>query len=199
MILYLNTQPVKGNIKTVVMAGLLVAFGLSFIAINQLTQPDPESLKLKNLESKIDSGYSLTALEQKEYCKLLAKIRKIFLPNCEKLNLQNGRIISNTSNKESCVKRNYLFPDRNKALNWARLQLGHDTKKTYTSDGQLNGWEKENGDSVYWNHGDWIVGIDKSKYPHINFNIGNCKGHLYLKDKIINAGLWEEFKERFNL
>ncbi len=199
MMQFSDNQTTNRNGKTVVMTVLLAFLGLGFIAVNQLTQVDPEFLKLQNFESKIDSGYSLTVSEQKEYCRLLGKIRMIFLANCEKLDLQNGRIISNTSNKESCVKRNYLFPDRNKALNWARIQLGHNTKKTFTSDGQLNGWEKENGDSVYWNHGDWIVGIDKSKYPHINFNIGNCKGHLYLKDKIVNAGLWEEFKERFNL
>ncbi len=145
----LTEQPrLSGVWKAAMLVGLLIAFGVGVIAVNQLIQPDPEFIKLRNCESKIDSGDALTATEQKEYCRLLEKIRMIFLDNCEKLNLQNGRIISQYSNKSRCIKRDYLFADRNKALNWARLELGHNTKKTYTTNGQLNGWENDKGDTV---------------------------------------------------
>lgn len=181
--------------------GLLILLTLA-IGVAQLVRENPDLNRLRNIEAKIDSGNRLSSDEQKEYCKLLQSVRGIYIENCEKKDFsslwQGGRIISETNRKKGC-KLDYLFPNRNLALNWGRQQLGHDTFKTYHSDGYLNGWENHQGDTVYWNHGDWITGLENSKFPHINYKIGNCKGHLYLRDKIVNTGLWDEFKENFNL
>ena len=70
--------------------------------------------------------------ERLTYCKLLQGVRKIFLDHCETLDFKtvfsSGRIISQSLTKKDCGKIDYLFQDKNKALIWARENLGHNTK-----------------------------------------------------------------------
>lgn len=155
------------------------------------------------MENKIDAGSSLTKEEQILYCRLLQSIRNISIENCESVDLKtifsSGRILSKNS-KKNCDKVDYLFKDKNKALIWARKNLGHDTEKIYDIQrGILVEWINERGDKVYWNHGDWGSDPGKSRFPHLNYSIGNCNGHLFLKDKIVNRGQWKEFAEQFQL
>lgn len=64
--------------------------------------------------------------------------------------------------------------------------------------GKWIGWLNKNGDQVYWGHGDWGKGLGSSNFPHLNYNIGGKRGHLFLEDKIINRGELEEFNRYFN-
>ncbi|MEA5403389.1 hypothetical protein VB776_10710 [Arcicella sp. DC2W] len=91
----------------------------------------------------------------------------------------------------------YLFDNRSDAMNWARKQLGHNTTKMYDASGKLIGWSNEKG-SVYWGHGDWGNGKGSSTFPHLNYNIGRVKGHLFLQDKITTRGMWGDFINYFN-
>jgi hypothetical protein len=52
-----------------------------------------------------------------------------------------------------------------------------------------------NGNTAYWNHGDWMTGDGLSRFPHINYSMdgGNTIGHIFLKDKIKKNGMWDEF------
>lgn len=159
-----------------------------------------EELRLSNLENKIDAGYKLTDQEISEYCRLLNSVKQIYFDHCEKLVKLGGRFLEENQQKVDCFKREFLFPDKSAALNWGRILIGHNTRNKYNPvNGQMQGWINENGDSIYWNHFDWYVGLGKSKFPHINFDVGDCTGHLFLKDKIQNSGLWKEFKEYFKL
>ncbi len=84
-------------------------------------------------------------------------------------------------------------------MNWARNQLGHNTTKMYSSSGKLIGWKNGAGDSVYWGHGDWGQGLGSSTFPHLNYRIGNSKGHLFLQNKIQNRGMMDSFINYFRL
>lgn len=163
------------------------------------SQKERDATRLLNLENRIDSGYKLTDQEISDYCRLLNSVKQIYFDHCEKLVKLGGRLLEENQQKLGCFKREFLFPDKSAALNWGRILIGHNTKETFNDRGQLNGWETPNGNTVYWNHGDWITGLEKSKFPHLNYIVDNCKGHLFLKDKIKNAKLWEEFKEYFKL
>jgi len=98
--------------------------------------------------------------------------------------------------KQSGSKSDILFSNRCEALNWSRNQLGHSTEKLYNSSGKWIGWSSFKG-SVYWGHGDWGKGLGTSTFPHLNYKIGSTRGHLFLQDKIINRGMWDEFVKSF--
>lgn len=76
--------------------------------------------------------------------------------------------------------------------------MGHNTQKIFNSSNKWIGWESEYG-KVYWGHNDWYQGVGKSTYPHLNYNINGVKGHLFLKDKIVNSNLWNKFSNLFGL
>ena len=104
---------------------------------------------------------------------------------------------SGTIIKQTSKKADYLFTNKNDAMNWARKQLGHNTNKMYDANGKWIGWNNSKG-SVYWGHGDWGKGVGSSTFPHLNYNIEGTKGHLFLQDKIINRGMGEDFVNHFN-
>ena len=201
-----NTPPTQTTKPTKWILLSILTITITIVAIFQMdtTKPDNDLLTLRNLETKLDEGINLTKEERLTYCKLLQEVRKIFLNNCESLDFQtvfsSGRIISQTLTKKDCGRIDYLFQDKNKALNWARENLGHNTKTIYDlKSGITKEWISPKGDKVYWNHGDWGRGPGSSKFPHLNYSIGKCNGHLFLKDKIVNRGQWQEFAEYFNL
>lgn len=189
--------------KTSYLFGLiLVCCTLLYVVAsgNRVSQKAMDEQRLLGLENKIDDGNSLSSQEAVEYCKLLKTIRNIYFDHCESLAMLGARLLQETEQKINCFKRDFLFPDKSSALNYGRLLVGHKTKSKFNPDnGQIQGWVNDKGDSLYWNHGDWYTGLGKSKFPHINFDIDDCKGHLFLKDKIQNSGLWKEFKEYFKL
>lgn len=167
---------------------------------NRVSQKELDEQRLISLENKIDDGSKLSSLESIEYCKLLNSVRHIYFDHCEKLAIFGGRVIDEKEQKVGCFKRDFLFPDKSSAMNFGRILVGHKTRSKFNPDnGQLQGWVNDKGDSIYWNHFDWYVGLGKSKFPHINFDVDGCKGHLFLKDKIQNSGLWNDFKEYFKL
>lgn len=167
---------------------------------NRVSQKELDEQRIVSLEKKIDDGNKLSAQEAFEYCKLLNSVRNIYFDHCEKLAMFGARLIQENQQKIGCFKRDFLFPDKSSAMNFGRLLIGHKTRSKYNPDnGQIQGWVNDKGDSLYWNHFDWYTGLGKSKFPHINFDVGECKGHLFLKDKIQNSGLWKVFKEYFNL
>ncbi|MEC9974990.1 hypothetical protein RCT88_20095, partial [Escherichia marmotae] len=43
----------------------------------------------------------------------------------------------------------------------------------------------------------WGQGVGKSTFPHLNININGEKGHIFLRDKIINRGQWDDFEKFF--
>ena len=167
---------------------------------NRVSQKELDEQRLISLENKIDDGNRLSSQEVVDYCKLLSSVRHIYFDHCEKLAMFGGRVIDEKEQKVGCFKRDFLFPDKSSAMNFGRLLVGHKTRSKYNPDnGQLQGWVSDKGDSIYWNHFDWYVGLGKSKFPHINFDVDGCKGHLFFKDKIQNSGLWNDFKEYFKL
>ena len=195
-----NANPPMGLLLIIFVAGF---FALT-IFLSETPKPNNDLFTLVNLEYKIDSDIALTKEERVIYCRLLQTVRGIFLDNCENLDFKTvfsgGRIIYQSSKRKDCEKTDYLFKDKNKALNWARDRLGHDTETIYDKKrGILLEWKNPKGDKVYWNHGDWGKGPGSSKFPHLNYSIGNCNGHLFLKDKIVNRGQWAEFARHFNL
>src|SRR5690554_2676793 len=104
---------------------------------------------------------------------------------------KTGNVIKKTSSKVD-----YLFKNRSDAMNWGRNQLGHNTQRMYDSSGKWIGWNGSNG-SIYWGHGDWGKGVGSSTFPHLNYNIGGQKGHLFLGDKINNRGMWDSFSNYY--
>ena len=199
----IQNQENKPKKTSSILIGLIViCFFLLYIIAsgNRISQKEIDEQRLINLENKIDEGYKLSSQEAVEYCRLLNSVRHIYFDHCEKLAMFGARLIKENEQKVGCFKRDFLFPDKSSAFNWGRLLVGHKTKSKYNPDnGQLQGWVNDKGDSLYWNHFDWYTGLGKSKFPHINFDVDDCKGHLFLKDKIQNSGLWKDFKEYFNL
>jgi len=111
----------------------------------------------------------------------------------------NANVISETVTKKGQKKKDYLFDNLSDAKNYARQILGSNTKKIRDESGKVIGWINDLGDEVYWKHGDWYKGLGKSSFPHLNYIINGEKGHFFLKDKIVNSGLWEIFAEIFGL
>ena len=110
----------------------------------------------------------------------------------------SGLEISRTIRKVG-EKIDYIFKNKNDALNWASGQLGPGKFRIYDESGKWIGWQNSIGDKVYWGHGDWYTDPDKSKFPHINFKFGSDSGHLFLADKIRNTSLWNEFSGFFGM
>ncbi|MGC4129627.1 MAG: hypothetical protein QM564_08735 [Bergeyella sp.] len=112
-----------------------------------------------------------------------------------------GGFVSAEANivKQTPTKIDFLFSNRNDAMNWARNQLGHNTEKMFNESGKWIGWKNSKG-SVYWGHGDWGKGVGSSTFPHLNYKMtGGTKGHLFLENKIKNRGMWGDFTNYFNL
>jgi hypothetical protein len=99
------------------------------------SQKERDSLRLTNLENKIDEGYKLTGQEIFEYCQLLNKVRQIYFDHCEKLVKLGGRLLEENEQKVGCVKRDFLFPDKSSALNFGRILIGHNTKEIFNERG----------------------------------------------------------------
>ncbi|ENC1345885.1 RHS repeat domain-containing protein, partial [Salmonella enterica subsp. enterica serovar Senftenberg] len=110
---------------------------------------------------------------------------------------KNGVEIERLTTKKGTTKVDTLFNNMNDAKNWAANQLGLGKTRIYDSNGKWIGWQNKAGDSVYWGHGDWGQGVGKSTFPHLNVNINGEKGHLFLRDKIINRGQWDDFEKFF--
>ncbi|EMC9590583.1 RHS repeat protein [Salmonella enterica] len=110
---------------------------------------------------------------------------------------KNGVEIERLTTKKGTTKVDTLFNNMNDAKNWAANQLGLGKTRIYDSNGKWIGWQNKAGDSVYWGHGDWGQGVGKSTFPHLNININGEKGHLFLRDKIINRGQWDDFEKFF--
>jgi len=111
----------------------------------------------------------------------------------------NGGIIKSSTTDKGHARIDYLFNNRNDAMNWGAQMLGKNKWRTYDSNGKWNGWANASGARVYWGHNDWYKGKGASTFPHLNYEIGNTKGHLFLLDKIRNAGLMSEFIIFFRL
>lgn len=109
-----------------------------------------------------------------------------------------GQEISRTSRKVG-EKIDFVFRSRNDAMNWAANKLGPDKVRIYGDRGQWIGWQNRAGDKIYWGHGDWYKGPGTSKFPHLNYQIGDQSGHLFLGDKITNTGMWDDFAGVFGL
>jgi len=86
-------------------------------------------------------------------------------------------------------------------MNAGAKMLGPGAKRTYNGNGngkgQWNGWINSNGDAVYWNHGDWGKGVGTSTFPHLNYNVKGKQGHLFMLDKIENAGMLDDFIDHY--
>ena len=93
-------------------------------------------------------------------------------------------------------KTDLIFKNKNDAKNWAAQKLGPNKVRTYNEKGKWTGWKSDKG-KVYWGHNDWGRGPEKSKFPHLNYDINGVTGHLFLKDKIVNRGMWDAFKGFF--
>jgi hypothetical protein len=105
-----------------------------------------------------------------------------------------GREIFSSVTRKGQVKSQRLFENSSDAKNWAKKQLGPSAIRIYDNSGKWIGWRNSAGDTVYWGHGDWGKGAGLSNFPHLNFDIQGVKGHLFLRDKIINRGMWQDFK-----
>lgn len=111
--------------------------------------------------------------------------------------------IADKFTKKGIHKVNYIADDLSKAKNYARKNIvGHNTERitglpfAKSSNKGWQGWHNlGNGNTVYWNHGDWMTGEDLSRFPHINYSMdgGKTIGHIFLKDKIKKNGMWDEF------
>ena len=111
--------------------------------------------------------------------------------------------IAEKLSKKGKHKINYLADNMSSAKNYARKNIvGHNTEKIvgFPNKSSKNkvwqGWKSlDNGNTAYWNHGDWMTGEDLCKFPHINFSMdgGNTVGHIFLKDKIEKHGKWNDF------
>ena len=111
--------------------------------------------------------------------------------------------IADKFTKKGQHKINYLAEDLGSAKNYARKNIvGHNTKKLtgLPSNKSINkvmqGWENlTNGNKAYWNHNDWMKGEGLSRFPHINYSMdgGKTVGHIFLKDKIVRKGMWDDF------
>ncbi len=105
--------------------------------------------------------------------------------------------------KKGTHKVNYIADDLSSAKNYARKNIvGHNTEKikgfpsAKSSNKVWQGWRNlDNGNTAYWNHGDWMTGEGLSRFPHINYSMdgGKTIGHIFLKDKIKNNGMWDDF------
>ncbi|EOD3614083.1 RHS repeat-associated core domain-containing protein, partial [Cronobacter sakazakii] len=110
---------------------------------------------------------------------------------------KDGVEIERIETKKGTTKVDIVFNNMNDAKNWASGKLGLGKTRMYDANGKWVGWQNKAGDSVYWGHGDWGQGVGKSTFPHLNININGEKGHLFLKDKIINRGQWDDFAKFF--
>jgi hypothetical protein len=106
-------------------------------------------------------------------------------------------IIVNTSYGRRATKTDFLFNNKSEAMNWIRNELGHNTSKIRNASGKVEGWQNALGQKAKWKHGDWYKGPGSSKFPHLNYDFGNIKGHLFLKDKIIRSGMSDSFNKYF--
>ncbi|EFV4957826.1 type IV secretion protein Rhs [Salmonella enterica] len=111
---------------------------------------------------------------------------------------KNGIEIANSITKKGQPKIEILFNNMNDAKNWAASKLGLGKTRMYDSSGKWIGWQNKAGDKVYWGHGDWGKGVGKSTFPHLNYDINGTSGHLFIRDKIINRGQWDEFSGFFD-
>ena len=76
--------------------------------------------------------------------------------------------------------------------------VGPGAKRSYNESGQWNGWlNPKTGDKVYWNHGDWAQGVGTSTFPHLNYDANGKKGHLFMRDKIENSGMNDQFHHHY--
>ena len=122
-----------------------------------------------------------------------------FGQTCILVHNANYTIVSKTTTNKGHQKIDYLFGNRNDAMNWAANSLGQNKTRIYDEKGKWIGWKNDSGDIVNWGHGDWYKRLGSSTFPHLNYEIGNTKGHLFLADKIGNAGLMGEFRKYFGL
>jgi hypothetical protein len=118
-----------------------------------------------------------------------------WVPDAKLKLLQEGKEIYSDITKKGQIKSQRLFENSSDAKNWAKQQLRASAERIFDDSGKWIGWKNKSGDTVYWGHGDWGKGVGLSHYPHINFEIQGVKGHLFLKDKIINRDMWNSFQK----
>ncbi|WP_336282322.1 hypothetical protein [Cronobacter dublinensis] len=99
--------------------------------------------------------------------------------------------------KKGATKVDIFFNNMNDAKNWASGKPGLGKTRMYDANGKWVGWQSKAGDSVYWGHRDRRQGVGKSTFAHLNININGEKGRLFLKNKIINGGQWDDCTKFF--
>jgi hypothetical protein len=152
--------------------------------IQILPRPGPE--RVHNLEVMNEHVYRVTneGILVHNTCNYSKPVSKFGVP-----------VRTNVTNRGQ-KKVDYLFNEKNDADNWAAKTLGPTKQRIYNEHGWC-GWRNDKGETVYWNHGDWDTGPGVSAYPHLNYEVGGVKGHLFLQDKIISHGLMENFQNEF--
>ncbi|WP_223275763.1 RHS repeat-associated core domain-containing protein [Paenibacillus elgii] len=105
---------------------------------------------------------------------------------------KDGKKIMSKKTKKGVVKEEYIFKNKNEAQNFGRKLVGLDASRIYDQGGKWIGWEGKRG-KLYWGHNDWGKGVGLSNFPHLNYDLNGVKGHLFLKDKIINRKMWNDF------
>jgi Pretoxin HINT domain len=125
----------------------------------------------------------------------------VWAHNAYHLPAGSGTQIGASTTAKGTQKVQYLFRNRNDAMNWARrlLEGGGQVSRIRDAEGRWIGWKNQTGDTVYWGHGDWGKGLGTSTYPHLNYNIQGQQGHLFLENKIRNKGMWGNFSTLFGL
>jgi uncharacterized protein RhaS with RHS repeats len=131
-----------------------------------------------------------------------AKLTKLLNRGKAVRNFTRGALLGVSVTSKGWRKADYIFSNKNTAMNWARKQLGRNTERMYNNSGKWIGWVNDKGEKLFWGHDDWITGPGMSKFPHLNYKFvckGSSgedivyKGHLFLEDKIKGNKLWDEF------
>lgn len=154
--------------------GLLGGFNVYSYAPNPNNWIDPLGLRSRNKTLPINARSRNTKK----------------LVNC--INADGKKVSADDARKDD-----FLFNNKNDAMNAGSKMLGPGAVRTYNEKGQWNGWKNAKGDTVYWNHGDWGKGVGTSTFPHLNYDVSGKKGHLFMKDKIENSGMVDDFYSKY--
>ncbi|MDK4791001.1 MULTISPECIES: RHS repeat-associated core domain-containing protein [Acinetobacter] len=171
---YRYYSPYVGRFVSKDPIGLLGGFNVYAYAPNPNNWVDPLGLRSRNKTLPINARSRNTKK----------------LVNC--INADGKKVSADNARKDD-----FLFNNKNDAMNAGSKMLGPGAVRTYNEKGQWNGWKNAKGDTVYWNHGDWGKGVGTSTFPHLNYDVGGKKGHLFMKDKIENSGMVDDFYSKY--
>ncbi|AFZ28407.1 hypothetical protein Cylst_6640 (plasmid) [Cylindrospermum stagnale PCC 7417] len=170
----------KGKVLFKGIAG--TALGKGFKRLKELGAALLERMRFKKFRIRVENQLALL----EGHINPWVPIAKFPLP-------KEGKELFSDITKKGQQKTQILFENSSDAKNFARKQLGASAERIYNDSGKWIGWQNKAGDSVYWGHGDWGKGVGLSTYPHLNYNIEGVKGHFFLKDKLINRAMWDDF------